>query len=67
MFQAIAQAHNTTQEEVREAIQAAIDEAWNTTDLTVMKLRRKMFPNGKPTPEEFILTLAAHEKKNRPE
>lgn len=67
IFQAIAKQYGTTPEEVRREIQASIDEAWSTADLAVMKRQRELFPDGKPTPEQFILTLAAHEKANRPE
>lgn len=52
---------------VRREIQAAIDAAWDTDDLGALKLQRELFPNGKPTPEEFIVVVAAHEKKTRPE
>ena len=53
-----------TPEEVRREIQAAIDAAWDTDDLAAMKLQRELFPDGKPTPEQFITTVAKH-LKNR--
>lgn len=51
-------------EEVRREIQACIDEAWDTEDPAAMKLQRELFPDGKPTPEQFISTVAKH-LKNR--
>ena len=49
-------------EDVRREIQAAIDAAWDTDDLAAMKLQRELFPDGKPTPEQFISTVAKHLK-----
>lgn len=54
-----------TPEEVRREIQACIDEAWNTDDLAAMKLQRELFPDGKPTPEQFIATVAKHLKSRQ--
>lgn len=51
-------------EDVRREIQAAIDAAWDTEDPAAMTLQRELFPDGKPTPEQFIATVAKH-LKNR--
>ncbi len=59
VFRVIAKQYGTTPKEVYREIQAAIDEAWDTDDLAVMKQQRELFPNGKPTPEQFLLTLAS--------
>lgn len=53
-----------TPEDVRREIQASIDAAWDTDDLDAMKLQRELFPDGKPTPEQFIAIVAKH-LKNR--
>ena len=59
------QVHGNTPEEVRREIQACIDEAWNTDDLAAMNLQRELFPDGKPTPEQFISTVAKHLKSRQ--
>lgn len=51
-------------EDMRREIQAAIDAAWDTEDPAAMTLQRELFPDGKPTPEQFIATVAKH-LKNR--
>ena len=51
-------------EDVRREIQAAIDAAWDTEDPAAITLQRELFPYGKPTPEQFIATVAKH-LKNR--
>ena len=58
VFRAIAKQYGTTPKEVRQEIQVAIDEAWDTDDLATVKLQRELFPDGKPTPEKFLSTLA---------
>lgn len=52
-------------EDVRREIQAAIDAAWDTDELAAMKLQRELFPDGKPTPELFIATVARYMKENK--
>lgn len=54
-----------TPEQVRRDMQEAIDAAWNTDDLAAMKLQRELFPDGKPTPEQFIATVAKHLKSHQ--
>jgi len=41
-----------------EAIQQAIDAAWNSPDGA--ELREKLFPEGKPSPELFVQRMAAY-------
>jgi len=57
LFKSIAKKYKTTPEEVRREIQASIDEAWETDDPVAIVYQTLLFPNGKPTPEEFLLTL----------
>lgn len=61
-IQGTADRFGQSPEEVRREIQAAIDAAWGTDDLAAMKLQRELFPDGKPTPEQFISTVAKHLK-----
>ncbi len=60
----IAQREGKSREEVYQAIQEAIDIAWNSKDLASIATRMAIFPEGKrPTPEEFIQTLACKVKQ----
>lgn len=59
----IAREHGVPFDEVRQEIQAEIDQVWDNDDLSVMVERRKLFPNDKPTPEEFIVKLAMQTQK----
>ncbi|MBQ7049334.1 MAG: hypothetical protein IJN87_01785 [Firmicutes bacterium] len=54
----IAKAHGVTYTEVYKEIQVSIDDAWATDDLAAMKLQRELFPDGKPTPEQFLSVLS---------
>lgn len=58
LYQDIANRFGTTPEEVRREIQASIDEAWATDDPEIKARQNELFPNGKPTAEQVILTLA---------
>lgn len=44
----------------QQAMQEAIDIAWNNPEGAV--LRALMFPDGKPSPEEFVSTVSAFVK-----
>ena len=46
--------NGVSEQHVREEMQKALDAAWNTTDEAAMKRQKELFPNGKPTLEEFI-------------
>ena len=45
-------------DEVYAGMQAAIDEAWETTDPILKEDQARIFPNGKPKPGEFLVALA---------
>ena len=48
-----------TPEQVYADIQAAIDAAWESENIKTKELQTRLFPNGKPKPEEFITVLAS--------
>lgn len=53
-----AKNHGVSEQHVREEMQKALDAAWNTNDITALKRQRELFPNGKPTLEEFIRKIS---------
>ena len=55
LFQKIANDNQTTVEQVKAEMQLALDIAWNNNNNN--DKIRDLFPNGKPTIEEFLLTL----------
>lgn len=55
----------TPYSEVHKDIQTTIDAAWESTDPQVKLMQAKLFPNGKPTPEEFIAVMSKQIKNTR--
>lgn len=53
----VAQREGVSPAEARASMQEAIDEAWLTTDPSVMAEQLRRFPAGKPTVEELLVTL----------
>ena len=53
-----------TPEQVKADMLAAIAEAWENPEPEVQKLQKELFPNGRPTPEEFIAVVSKNIKKN---
>lgn len=49
-----AKNNGVSEQHVREEMQKALDAAWNTTDKEALKRQQELFPNGKPTLDEFI-------------
>ena len=39
-------------------MQAAIDAAWRSDEPDVRRLQREMFPDGKPSVEDFVAKIA---------
>ena len=62
IFKENAKQHGVSVAEVMRDIQEAIDEAWNNPDPAIRESQRKMFPNGKPSIEEFIKAMAKQMK-----
>ena len=58
VFEQIAAQHGISVEEVVREIQAAVDAAWGNPDPAIRARQQQLFPNGKPTVEEFIRTMA---------
>ena len=54
----VAAGQGLTTGEVRRDMQAALDEAWATADPAAQQRQRELFPDGKPSLEQFIATLA---------
>jgi len=48
---------------VIKEMQAAVDAAWNDPDPAVQAEQRRLFPNGKPSVDEFIRVIADQIKK----
>lgn len=50
-----------------DKMQKAIDAAWDMKDELALKRQQELFPNGKPTVEEFIAKISknASDKGNR--
>lgn len=49
-----AKKHGVTEQHVRDEIQKALDAAWDTKNEETLKRQQELFPDGKPTIEEFI-------------
>ena len=54
---------HTSPASVRQEIQQVIDIAWTTDDPKAKDLQQKLFPAGKPTPEEFIAGISQYAKE----
>lgn len=50
--------HELTEDEVRREMELALDEAWKTTDPATKRRQDELFPEGKPSLEEFITQIA---------
>lgn len=53
-----AKMHNVSEQYVRNEIQKTLDAAWSTNDEAALKRQQELFPNGKPTLEEFIKKIS---------
>ena len=53
-----AKNNGVSEQHVRDEMQKALDAAWNSSDEEALKRQRELFPDGKPTLEEFIRKVA---------
>lgn len=58
IFKRIAREEGISVEEVRNEMQYAIDEMMEENSLEAQVLRKKLFGNATPTPEEFITKVS---------
>jgi len=63
IFEQIATQHGVSVTEVIREIQIAVDAAWNNPDPAIRAKQRQLFPNGKPSVEEFIRVMAEQAQK----
>jgi len=57
LLEQIAKQYGVSVFEVKTDMQKALDEAWNITDEKIKAEQVKLFPNGKPSLEEFIAEM----------
>lgn len=63
IFKSIAREEGISVEEVRNEMQYAIDSMMKENDLEAQVLRKKLFGNATPTPEEFITKVSEEIQK----
>ena len=63
IFEKLAAQYGVSAGEVVREIQTALDAAWDNPDPAIRERQRAIFPNGKPSVEEFIRVMAERAKE----
>ena len=63
LLEQIAAQNGVSVDDVAREMQSTIDATWNNPDPTARESQRKLFPNGKPSIDEFILVVARQIKQ----
>ena len=63
LFEQIAARKDVSVGEVKREMQIVIDATWNNPDPTARKKQLALFPNGKPSIEEFFRVIAKQIKR----
>ncbi|MCL2408199.1 MAG: hypothetical protein FWC96_01090 [Oscillospiraceae bacterium] len=58
IFKKMAVQHGVSVGEVELEIQAAVDAAWENPDPATQARQRELFPDGKPSIDEFVRVMA---------
>lgn len=51
--------------QIRKDMQEALDAAWATDDPAAKELQERLFPGGKPSLEQFIVTMGRYIKEQQ--
>ena len=62
LLEKVAEKNGISKDKAAREIQAAIDAAWDNPDPLAREKQRALFPNGKPSIEEFIRVVAMRAK-----
>ncbi len=60
IYKKLAGINKTTIKQIKDEMQLAIDVAWDNNNVNF----RNLFPNGKPTLEEFLMVMKDEVSKN---
>ena len=54
----VAKQNHLSKDSVKEEMQKALDAAWESNDPEALKKQHELFPDGKPSVEEFIKKIS---------
>jgi hypothetical protein len=63
IIQRTAKQLGKSENEVRAELQILVDNYWARETLAAKRSKAILFPEGKPTPDEYIIVLARHAKR----